>query len=158
MAKKVLLVRPSYDPRIVNLEDITGQLPFLKKKAFMVPLDLATVAAVTPDDVELDMWTARSGRIRPNRLGRTTTWWVFRVRRALRLYQAAGLPRGAGCRVVGGPCVSPAPIAPLPLDTCFIARPSTPGRLPAGWRAGGHGPSTARDQGAWRSPLRALGT
>jgi radical SAM superfamily enzyme YgiQ (UPF0313 family) len=59
MAKKILLVRPSYDPRIVNLEDITGKLPFLAKKAFMVPLDLATVAALTPDDIELDLWDER---------------------------------------------------------------------------------------------------
>jgi radical SAM superfamily enzyme YgiQ (UPF0313 family) len=114
MGRKVLLVRPSYDPRIVNLEDITGQLPFLRKKAFMLPLDLATVAAFTPGDVELDLWDERvHGRIGSDTdfgqeydlVGVTGYAAHFRrVKELGRIFRQRG-----HTVVVGGPGVSAAP-------------------------------------------------
>jgi len=114
MTKKILLVRPSYDPRIVNLEDITGQLPFLAKKAFMVPLDLGTVAALTPDDVELDLWDERvHGRLDATTdlkkdydlVGVTGYSAHFgRVKDLGHIFRQRGIPV-----VVGGPGVSAAP-------------------------------------------------
>ena len=41
--KKILLVAPEFE--------VPGQ-----RKAFVVPLHLATLAALTPDDIEVDLW------------------------------------------------------------------------------------------------------
>jgi radical SAM superfamily enzyme YgiQ (UPF0313 family) len=147
MGRKVLLVRPSYDPRIVNLEDITGQLPFLRKKAFMVPLDLATVAAVTPDDVDLHLWDERlQGRITPDTdLGQEydlvgVTGYAAHFRRVKEL---GAIFRQRGHQVVvGGPGVSAAPERYRDhFDVLFIgeAEHIWPQFLRE-WQAGGHRP------------------
>ena len=58
---RVLLVSPDFYPdetkaRKQSLSSRMSALKFLTSKGFMVPLGLATVAALTPDDVEVDIW------------------------------------------------------------------------------------------------------
>jgi hypothetical protein len=145
MRRKVLLVRPSYDPRIVNLEDITGRLPFLRKKAFMVPLDLATVAAVTPADVELDMWDERvQGRVGLDTdLGKQydligVTGYAAHFRRVKELSEV--FRRRGHMVIVGGPGVSAAPERYRPyFDVLFIGEAEhTWPQFLREWQAGVH--------------------
>jgi radical SAM superfamily enzyme YgiQ (UPF0313 family) len=54
--KRILLVSPlplGFEP-IQNESYL--KLPFVKAKAFMAPITIATVAALTPDDFEVDLW------------------------------------------------------------------------------------------------------
>lgn len=53
--KKILLVNPGMDSEIAIYEGLT-QLPFLNKRSFMTPLQLATLSALTPDGIEVDIW------------------------------------------------------------------------------------------------------
>jgi len=53
--KKILLVSTLYDPQLSQYGGIT-KLPSFQTKGFMVPLNLATLAALTPDDIEIDLW------------------------------------------------------------------------------------------------------
>ena len=61
--KSILLVTPDFDPAETKSRSLASQdnskvasLPFFDKKTFMVPLGLATVAALTPDDIEVTIW------------------------------------------------------------------------------------------------------
>jgi radical SAM superfamily enzyme YgiQ (UPF0313 family) len=58
--KRILLVTLDYDKTVTsNLVSLVSQivkLPFLSVKAFMAPVGMATVAALTPDDIDVDMW------------------------------------------------------------------------------------------------------
>ena len=51
--KKILLIAPDFNPVDTKARD--GIYVTLHKES-MVPLGLATVAALTPDDVEVDIW------------------------------------------------------------------------------------------------------
>jgi radical SAM superfamily enzyme YgiQ (UPF0313 family) len=53
--KKILLVSTLYDPQLSQYGGIT-KLPSFQTKGFMVPLNLATLAALTDDDIEVDLW------------------------------------------------------------------------------------------------------
>jgi radical SAM superfamily enzyme YgiQ (UPF0313 family) len=53
--KSILLVSTGVEWDVEMYEGIIG-LPFLGVKAMVVPLHLATVAALTPDDIEVDIW------------------------------------------------------------------------------------------------------
>ena len=61
--KSILLIAPgvsSMDP----LSSAVLELQFLRVKAPLVPLHLATIAALTPDDVQVDLWDEKvHGRI-----------------------------------------------------------------------------------------------
>ena len=62
--KKVLLVSPDFDPsetRLTSLSANLTSLRFLTAKSPLAPLALAAVAALTPDDVEVDIWDERDG-------------------------------------------------------------------------------------------------
>ena len=52
--KKILLVAPKFESLSPCWELHT--IPFIRKKAFIVPLHLATLAALTPGDIEVDIW------------------------------------------------------------------------------------------------------
>jgi radical SAM superfamily enzyme YgiQ (UPF0313 family) len=52
--KKILLIAPISESAIPLYN--AHNLPFLQKKGLMVPLHIATVAALTPDDMEVDLW------------------------------------------------------------------------------------------------------
>jgi hypothetical protein len=53
--KRILLVSTAVDWEVAPYEGIS-KLPFVETKAIMVPLHLATIAALTPDDIEVDLW------------------------------------------------------------------------------------------------------
>ena len=53
--KKILLVSSLYDPQLSRYGGVT-KLSSLQVKGFITPLSLATIAALTPDDVEVDLW------------------------------------------------------------------------------------------------------
>jgi hypothetical protein len=57
--KKVLLVNPDFHPDETRARALSAKLtslPFLTARSFLTPLSLATVAALTPDDVDVDLW------------------------------------------------------------------------------------------------------
>jgi radical SAM superfamily enzyme YgiQ (UPF0313 family) len=57
--KRLLLITPDFNPEEAKVRSLAGGLTamkFMPQKTFMVPLGLATVAALTPDDVEVDIW------------------------------------------------------------------------------------------------------
>ena len=60
--KKILLVSPDYNPEerqnaaSGSSEEPSPDVSFLQTKALFMPLGMATVAALTPDDIEVDMW------------------------------------------------------------------------------------------------------
>ncbi len=64
MKKKILLVSPLPLGFELTQDEPFLKLAFRKAKAFMTPLAIATVAALTPDDFEVDLWDeALHGRI-----------------------------------------------------------------------------------------------
>lgn len=57
--KKVLLVNPDFDPaetRAKALSSKLGSLGFFSARSFIAPLSLATVSALTPANMEVDIW------------------------------------------------------------------------------------------------------
>lgn len=62
--KRILLVSPDFNPDEKILEaamstsnrTASAYLPFVDTRALMVPLHMATIAALTPEDVEVQMW------------------------------------------------------------------------------------------------------
>jgi hypothetical protein len=59
--KKILLISPDINPDETrateqSISSSISAITFLSSKAFMVPVGLATVAALVPDDVEVDIW------------------------------------------------------------------------------------------------------
>jgi len=58
--KRVLLVAPEFRAPVWDIRS----LPFLQKKTLMVPLQLATIAGLTPNNIEVDLWVEElHGRI-----------------------------------------------------------------------------------------------
>ncbi len=54
---KILLVNPGVDSEVEAFRDFfTPMLSFWDKRAYMTPLPLATLAALTPDEFEVDIW------------------------------------------------------------------------------------------------------
>lgn len=53
--KKILLICTDVVWDVAPYKGIS-KLPFVKTKAIMAPLHLATIAALTPDDIEVDLW------------------------------------------------------------------------------------------------------
>ncbi len=58
--KNILLISPDFNPEKTAkvMSSLSGikALTFIDSRAYMVPLGLATVAALTPDDVDVDIW------------------------------------------------------------------------------------------------------
>lgn len=57
--KKLLLVNPDFHPGETKASALSTKLislPFLTVRSFLTPLSLATVAALTPDHVDVDIW------------------------------------------------------------------------------------------------------
>jgi radical SAM superfamily enzyme YgiQ (UPF0313 family) len=110
----ILLVRPEYLPEEMKVSGLySGATECLGVKSFMSPLDIATVAALTPDDVEVDLWDeAVHGQINDSTPLKKydlvgVTGFITHWRRATRL---ARIFRSQGIRVAaGGPGVSGAP-------------------------------------------------
>ena len=62
--KRILLVSPQPLGFELTQDEPFSKLPFMKKKGFMTPLALATVAALTPDEFKVDLWDeALCGRV-----------------------------------------------------------------------------------------------
>jgi hypothetical protein len=53
--RKILLVSTGVDWDISTYE-LFFDLPFVGTRAIMAPLHIATIAALTPDDIEVDLW------------------------------------------------------------------------------------------------------
>jgi Radical SAM superfamily/Domain of unknown function (DUF4070)/B12 binding domain len=115
--KKILLIAPDFNPEETKVRSLAGgltALKFLPQKTFMVPLGLATVAALTPDDVEVDIWDeAVRGLISDDTEIETdydlvgVTGYInhlSRVKQLGEMFRRRGIPV-----VVGGPGVSSAP-------------------------------------------------
>jgi radical SAM superfamily enzyme YgiQ (UPF0313 family) len=115
--KKVLLITPDFNPEETKVKDYSSRLTILKflpQKAWMAPLGLATVAALTPDDIEVDVWDeAVHGMISDDTdfnkdydfvgvTGYINHLW--RVRELGKIFRRRGIPIA-----VGGPGVSSAP-------------------------------------------------
>ena len=110
--KKILLVNALYDPQLSQFGGIE-KLGSFQTKGFMVPLNLATIAALTPDDIEVDLWDEPvHGRIDESTdladydlVG--ISCFVHRIPRAKEI---AAIFRKRGIPVaIGGPGVSSAP-------------------------------------------------
>ena len=115
--KKILLITPDFNPEETKVKDHSSRftiLKFLPQKAWMAPLGLATVAALTPDDIEVDVWDeAVHGMISHDTdfnkdydfvgvTGYINHLW--RVRELSKIFRRRGIPIA-----VGGPGVSSAP-------------------------------------------------
>jgi radical SAM superfamily enzyme YgiQ (UPF0313 family) len=62
--KKILLVAPVPLKFELTQDEVYRNLPFSKVKSFIVPLQIATIAGLTPDEFEVDLWDeAIQGRI-----------------------------------------------------------------------------------------------
>ena len=109
--KKILLVAPDFNPLDAMVRDAYVAFPY---KDSVSPLGLATVAALTPDDIEVDIWDeAVHGQV-----GDTTDFkknydlaavtgyaaHIARVRELGQVFRRRGIPVA-----VGGPGVSAAP-------------------------------------------------
>ena len=110
--RKILLVSTDVDFEVAPYEGIV-KIPFLNKKAFLVPLHIATIAALTSDDIEVDLWDEPvHGRIDDSTdlkdydlVG--ITGYVVHLRRAkeiAQIFRRRGIPVA-----IGGPGVSSAP-------------------------------------------------
>jgi radical SAM superfamily enzyme YgiQ (UPF0313 family) len=115
--KKILLITPDFNPEETKVKDHSSRftiLKFLPQKAWMAPLGLATVAALTPDDIEVDVWDeAVHGMISDGTDFKKDYDFVgvtgyinhlWRVRELGKIFRRRGIPIA-----VGGPGVSSAP-------------------------------------------------
>jgi radical SAM superfamily enzyme YgiQ (UPF0313 family) len=115
--KKVLLITPDFNPGETQVKSYGARfttLNFLPQKAWMAPLGLATVAALTPDGIDVDIWDeAVHGMIGPDTVFQKdydligVTGYInhlWRVRELGELFRRRGIPVA-----VGGPGVSSAP-------------------------------------------------
>jgi radical SAM superfamily enzyme YgiQ (UPF0313 family) len=115
--KRILLIAPEFVQNYVvapELRKSMPNLPLLQAEAFTTPLHLATIAALTPDDVEVDLWDETiHGLIdeetefdqKYNLVGITTrTLTLPRAKEIAYLFRQQGIPVA-----VGGAGVSVAP-------------------------------------------------
>ena len=115
--KRILLITPDFNPEETKVRSLAGGLTamkFMPQKTFMVPLGLATVAALTPDDIEVDIWDeAVHGLVSDDTdfekdydLVGVTGYinHLSRVRQLGEMFRRRGIPVA-----VGGPGVSSAP-------------------------------------------------
>ena len=105
--KKILFIGPASETDFFSTRAKIAELPqFSKTKAFLTPLHLATIAALTPDDIEVDVWDEPvHGRIDDSTefdkdydiVGVTGyANHVFRVRELARIFRKRGIPTAIG--------------------------------------------------------------
>jgi len=148
--KKVLLITPDFNPEDAKVKDFGSRLRLigmniLDSKAFMVPLGLATVAALTPDDVEVDIWdeavhglVSDSTDLKKDYDLVGVTGYIAHIRRIRELgqiFRRRGIPVA-----VGGPAVSASPEHYRDyFDILFIGEAEyTWPRFIADWKAGSY--------------------
>jgi hypothetical protein len=115
--KKILLIAPDFNPEETKVRSLAGgltALKFLPQKTFMVPLGLATVAALTPDGIEVDIWDEAVRGLMSDDTELDTGYdlvgvtgyinHLSRVKQLGEMFRRRGIPV-----VVGGPGVSSAP-------------------------------------------------
>jgi len=140
--KKILLVAPDFNPGDTKLKGVYASFPY---KESIAPLGLATVAALTPDDIELDIWDEAVHGL----VGDSTNFkkeydlvgvtgyaaHIVRLRELGQIFRRRGIPVA-----VGGPGVSAAPeVYRDYFDILFIGEAEyTWPRFIADWRAGNH--------------------
>ncbi|MBL8149015.1 MAG: B12-binding domain-containing radical SAM protein [Blastocatellia bacterium] len=110
--KKILLIAPASESAIPLYN--AHNLPFLQKKGLMVPLHIATIAALTPDDIEVDLWDEAVDAFiceetkfekEYDLVGVTgMSNQIARAKEIARVFRSRGIPV-----VIGGPGVSAAP-------------------------------------------------
>jgi radical SAM superfamily enzyme YgiQ (UPF0313 family) len=148
--KRILLISPDFNPDETrateqSVSSAMSAITFLPSKAFMVPLGLATVAALIPDDVEVDIWDeAVHGLISDNThfkkdydLVGVTGYLNFfgRAKKIAQVFRKRGI-----LVVVGGPGVSIEPdIYRDHFDILFIGEAEyTVPRFIADWKTGSY--------------------
>jgi radical SAM superfamily enzyme YgiQ (UPF0313 family) len=140
--KKILLVVP--EPIRVQYYSTMAELRSLGAKAVMAPLNIATLAAVTPDDIEVDLWDEQvHGRIDENTempdydlVGVSSLRLTFpRAKEIARVFRKRSIPvavGGAGVSSTPGRCRDD-------FDILFIGEAElTWPRFIADWKAGNH--------------------
>jgi radical SAM superfamily enzyme YgiQ (UPF0313 family) len=147
---RILLITPDFNPEESKVRSMSAGLTamkFLPQKAFMPPLGLATVAALTPADIDVDIWDeAVHGLISDDTdfkkdydLVGVTGYinHLSRVRELGEMFRRRGIPAA-----VGGPGVSSAPeYYRHAFDILFIGEAEhTWPQFIADWRAGRHRP------------------
>ncbi len=142
--KRILLVNTDVDWDVAPYEGI-AKLPFVTTKAIMAPLHLATVAALTPADIEVDIWDEPvHGRIdESTRFGKEydlvgITGYVLHLKRAK---QVAEVFRKRGIlTAIGGIGVSAAPeVCRAFFDILFIGEAElTWPKFIADWKSGNY--------------------
>ncbi|MBI1927575.1 radical SAM protein [Candidatus Poribacteria bacterium] len=105
MMRKILLVTPIFESNFSRDRESTPSL-FLETKAFMAPVATAIIAALTPDDIEVDLWDeAIHGRINDstnfqkdyNLVGITGySSQIERVKKVVQVFRNRGIPIAAG--------------------------------------------------------------
>jgi radical SAM superfamily enzyme YgiQ (UPF0313 family) len=110
--KKILLICPASESAIPLYN--AHHLPFLRKKGLMVPLHIATVAALTPDDMEVDLWDESTHDFITEETSFDKEYdfvgltgmsnQIARAKDIARVFRRRGIPVG-----IGGPGVSAAP-------------------------------------------------
>jgi radical SAM superfamily enzyme YgiQ (UPF0313 family) len=148
--KKILLITPDFNPGETKVKSYASRftiLNFLPQKGWMAPLGLATVAALTPEDVDVDIWDeAVHGVISDDvtfekdyDLVGVTGYinHLWRVRELGELFRRRGIPVA-----VGGPGVSSAPEYYRDhFDVLFIGEAEhTWPQFIADWKAGRYRP------------------
>jgi radical SAM superfamily enzyme YgiQ (UPF0313 family) len=146
--KKILLITPDFTPEETRVRSIAGglsALKFMPQKTFMAPLGLATVAALTPNDIEVDIWDeAVHGLVTDETdFGKDydlvgVTGYInhlLRVKRLGELFRRRGI-----AVAVGGPGVSSAPeLYRNDFDILFVGEAEyTWPQFIAEWIAGHH--------------------
>jgi radical SAM superfamily enzyme YgiQ (UPF0313 family) len=140
--KKILLVVP--EPIRVQYYSTMAELRSLGAKAVMAPLNIATIAAVTPDDIQVDLWDELvHGRIDENTempdydlVGVSSLRLTFpRAKEIARVFRARSIPVA-----VGGAGVSSTPERCCDdFDILFIGEAElTWPMFIADWKAGNH--------------------
>jgi radical SAM superfamily enzyme YgiQ (UPF0313 family) len=141
--KNILLVNPDIESLVAPFEAIT-RLPTLDKRTFMTPLALSTLAALTPEDINVEIWDeAVQGRVHEaanlkqyDLVG--VTGYVAHYQGAIRVarfFKRQGIPVAGG-----GPAVSASPERYRDdMDVLFIGEAEyTWPQFLADWQAGTH--------------------
>jgi len=143
---RILLVSPKFDSEFSRAQTTFGEsVQDDMPDSLMVPLHLATVAALTPDGFDVDIWDegARGEITDDTDLGRTydlvgVTGYIAHLPRAIEL---AGIFRRRGITVViGGPGVSGSPeLCRGAFDVIFLGEAElTWPRFLSEWKRGTH--------------------
>ncbi len=152
--KKILLINPAFDAGLTTINDLIGSAnkksakpPAWFPKANMMPVSLTTVSALTPDDVEVDIWdegvhgtVSDSTEFKQDYDLVGVTGYLNHLGRAKeigRTFRKRGIPVA-----VGGPGVSSAPEQYRDhFDILFIGEAEyTWPRFIADWKAGSYRP------------------